>query len=178
MGGWVKNVLGELQISGEQTILTGHSWGSYVAYDIAQKMGGVKSLVALDPAYAGAGYPYQQIDFGAVSDLSWAIYAEDLFGSAPLSGTADEAFGLEYLGTDPADTARHGIPVAAFQSLMEQSHDVVPFLQGLLSPNRLIAGTASDEWKLNQYSLGSGLEPPCRSSKGYCRWRSSRGGGR
>lgn len=76
--------------------LAGHSWGSYVAARIAapERSGSVNALVAMDPAFAGVGFPAGSINFAAVSRISWAIYGNGIYGSAELAATADESFSI------------------------------------------------------------------------------------
>ena len=90
---WATNRLKELGIAPEKTILLGHSLGSYVASEIGRISGGVKELVALDPAFPGGtnngsydidgNNPGDRIDdtpvdFSKVATKSIALVASDV----------------------------------------------------------------------------------------------------
>ena len=88
---------------GSQLNLVGHSWGSYVADELAKGMSGVNTIVALDPAENGLGSwnPEDpgEIDFNRDSMFSWAFYSRDggpfgggVAGNEETPITADEAF--------------------------------------------------------------------------------------
>lgn len=101
-----KNALIDLGFLGSALNLVGHSWGSYVADEIAALMpGGVCTIVALDPAENGLGNYNPdnpgEIDFAGHSKFSWAFYSEDGTLNVPGFGvpgneetptTAHEAF--------------------------------------------------------------------------------------
>ncbi|MEG4856049.1 hypothetical protein QUB75_01260 [Microcoleus sp. K1-B6] len=82
---WATNRLKELGIAPEKTILLGHSLGSYVASEIGRISGGVKNLVALDPAFPGNRYdidgnhPGDQrvVDFNKAATNSIALVVSD-----------------------------------------------------------------------------------------------------
>lgn len=90
----------ELMLDSTRLNLVGHSWGSYVANEIAERLSSVNTIVALDPArdYPG-GFDVNangQIDFAANSSFSWAFYARGgdnlRFGNPGNATTAHEAF--------------------------------------------------------------------------------------
>lgn len=77
--------------------LVGHSWGSYVADELAQRLpGGVNTIAALDAAEnVLGGYSPEtpgEIDFARNSAFSWAFHSDGLAGSNLTPVTADEAF--------------------------------------------------------------------------------------
>ena len=77
--------------------LVGHSWGSYVAEELAQRIpGGVNTVAALDAAEnVPGGYSPEtpgEIDFARNSEFSWAFHSDGLAGSNRTPVTADEAF--------------------------------------------------------------------------------------
>ncbi len=86
--------------------LVGHSWGANLADELAERLGGVNTIVALDPAKngsgaynpnAGFGTPSAEINFAAHSDFSWAFYSRDggtfgiTAGNEITATSADEA---------------------------------------------------------------------------------------
>lgn len=100
--------------------LVGHSWGTWVCYYAARSLGGVNSIIALDPAIRGicSRTDYQSIDFASVSDNSWAFHSSGL-GSEDLTRTAHEAYSLnvEEPGRDP-DLDEHSAAHLVFRSIV------------------------------------------------------------
>lgn len=112
---WTATELKEFGFTGSTLNLIGHSWGSYVAAETAQRIAyepdglriGVHTIVALDPAIdadlgnlqlLGGAYDAEgddngvaEIDFGRQSDFSWAFRSSPL-GSSKTANTADESF--------------------------------------------------------------------------------------
>lgn len=85
--------------SGDQINLIGHSWGSWLAYKIADGYDGVQSIVALDSAKGhnivfGTKFNYSEVDFGKVSDESWSFKSSPL-GSNTRAKTAEQAFEID-----------------------------------------------------------------------------------
>ena len=106
---WAAGVLSDRGFLGTTLNLIGHSWGAYVAAELAEEfVGGVSTIVGLDPARNGVGSwnpnDPNEIHFARDSELSWAFYSEepeDLvvpiipgrnFGNESTPTTADEAF--------------------------------------------------------------------------------------
>jgi len=123
---WATNRLKELGIAPEKTILLGHSLGSYVASEIGRISGGVKELVALDPAFPGGtgetSYDIdgnnlvadRTIDFNKAATKSIALVVSDadtVGGSAGDNSRASSAndsyivYFLGYSGNDPVKKA-------------------------------------------------------------------------
>lgn len=186
---WVADVLKRLGVAQSQTYLVGHSWGSYVAHDIAadagapdrivqprregDTLGHVGGIVALDPAREGWGYGLLGggvVDFGAVSARSWAFYGDGEFGSASLAGTADESFIVSYQGglTGVLNAgAKHSAPVKLFTSLVTRNN-ATPLSIGasLFDLQHLVLGTGGP-WMQNVYSSSGNLvELPRRVFEG------------
>ncbi|MCK9420319.1 MAG: DUF1566 domain-containing protein [Nitrospirae bacterium] len=93
---WAAQALTGYRFTGSLLNLVGHSWGGYVADEIAERIdGGVNTIVALDPAKEGDGWynpeDFGQINFAAHSQFSWAFHSSSL-GAASTPPTADEAF--------------------------------------------------------------------------------------
>jgi pimeloyl-ACP methyl ester carboxylesterase len=140
---WAVRQLSSIGVTSDKLFLVGHSWGSFVAYEMAKQMPGTQErLVALDPAASAVEYPHESVDFGAVTQMSWAFYGGGTFGSAHRAGTADEAFRLDYDGwygeIDMFDS--HSAPRHVFESLVRKNHvnqDSDPLRASLFSLARL-----------------------------------------
>jgi pimeloyl-ACP methyl ester carboxylesterase len=95
---WVQSQLRHWGVAGSTISLFGHSWGAYVSYEVARELGGVQSIVALDPAkdtvVLGSGYPEGAVRFGDVSNLSYAFHSS-FFGNEHVAQTADYSFSVE-----------------------------------------------------------------------------------
>ncbi|TAG18066.1 MAG: hypothetical protein EAZ39_12160 [Oscillatoriales cyanobacterium] len=112
---WATNRLKELGIAPEKTILLGHSLGSYVASEIGRISGGVKELVALDPAFPADRYdidgnnPGDRIDdrvveFSKAATKSIALVVSDadtvagLAGDNPRASSANDSYIVDFTG--------------------------------------------------------------------------------
>jgi pimeloyl-ACP methyl ester carboxylesterase len=109
---WASGALTSYQITPDELNLAGHSWGAYVAAELAElepvsalgPAGQVNSIMALDPAtdYPGGSYnptATNEVNFARNSGISWAFYAYGgLYGSSTTAQTADESFVVK--GTD------------------------------------------------------------------------------
>ncbi|MEW6491998.1 MAG: pre-peptidase C-terminal domain-containing protein [Cyanobacteriota bacterium] len=110
---WAKETLEKLGVNSQQISLFGHSLGSYVSAEIGRLFGGVKTLVALDPAWPGSNYdlngnqPDNQrvLDFKDVADRSLAFVVKDavthlggLAGDANKANKAHDSFVIKYDG--------------------------------------------------------------------------------
>ena len=108
---WASSVLTAYGITPDELNLAGHSWGAYVAAELAElepasalgAAGQVNSIIAMDPAidYPGGYNPTAsgEVNFARNSKLSWAFYAYGgFFGSSTTAATADESFVVK--GTD------------------------------------------------------------------------------
>jgi len=157
---WASGVLKNLGITGSNLDLVGHSWGSYIAYEMSARIGGVQSIVALDPAQAGWEYDYGAINFAAYSNSAWAFYGLGEFGSIPLSATADEAFTVSWANEDgvygPWDA--HAAPRLIFYDIVAANNvanadGVIATPASLFALDRLLAQpSVLGPWTLNQYS--------------------------
>jgi pimeloyl-ACP methyl ester carboxylesterase len=89
-----------LGIDATQLKLFGHSWGSYVAHDLAAEFGQVNTLVALDPArdlpLLNAFY---YVDFDSVAKVSWAFISSAL-GDTRRAATANHTFRIDSNNTN------------------------------------------------------------------------------
>ncbi|PIR50936.1 hypothetical protein COU78_04010 [Candidatus Peregrinibacteria bacterium CG10_big_fil_rev_8_21_14_0_10_49_24] len=106
VGSWIASQLKAAGFHGEQIRIAGHSWGSFVAYEIGKnflgKDGntendfGVQSIVALDSAKDPLpvnSYPASEVSFADVSKASWALKSS-FFGSSARANSADVSFDL------------------------------------------------------------------------------------
>ena len=102
---WLNSQLGAsgLGFSGASIELIGHSFGAYVADEFAELMGGVDTIVALDPA-TNVSLPLipdeynsvARVDFDAHSNWSWAFIDQTGdFNNPTTPQTADESFVID-----------------------------------------------------------------------------------
>ena len=105
--------LKELGVDPKKTILLGHSLGSYVASEIGRISGGVKELVALDPASSPGGtYDIdghnpgtdRTIDFSKAATKSTALVVSDadfvggLAGDNDKASSANDSYIVDFMG--------------------------------------------------------------------------------
>ena len=100
VGTWAAHQLHSMELTHSQLNVVGHSWGSFVAYEIGAHIpGGVKTLVALDPAadtvLLGGGQ-YKGFDdvhfaFSNVAENSYAFHSSN-FGNRKFALTAENSF--------------------------------------------------------------------------------------
>ncbi|HBW58481.1 MAG TPA: hypothetical protein DEF27_12035 [Oscillatoriales bacterium UBA8482] len=131
---WAVKKLKELGIDHEKTILLGHSLGSYVASEIGRISGGVKELVALDPAYAGDNYDIdgnnsvsdRTVNFRDVATKSIALVASE-DGVSGIAGdnlkalTAETSYLVDFNGYQEgwnAMTDYHKAVVGVFSDIL------------------------------------------------------------
>ncbi len=102
VGTWAADQLKAAGFGGQNINVIGHSWGAYVSYEIGRHTsGGVKALVALDPAAdtvilgGGAyhGFNDPNFKFSDVAANSYAFHSSD-FGNAFLAKTAEYSFDI------------------------------------------------------------------------------------
>jgi len=163
VGEWANSQLASLGIHSSKLNLVGHSWGSYVAYEIAKRSsGGNDKIIALDPAKKASGYAYQSVNFGAVTKTAWAFYGDGLYGSSSLAATADVAIKLQYRNPvhsqlwnyDPSWGAKHSAPKHIFESLVNrnQSWWKAPSRASIFSLANFTSPTPRYPWSYNQYN--------------------------
>ncbi len=103
---WAASALLAYGLAPQNINLIGHSWGGNMTDELAERLGGVNTLIAIDPAKdgggnynpnAGFGTPSAQINFAAHSSFSWAFYSRDggvlgiTAGNEQTPTSADEA---------------------------------------------------------------------------------------
>ncbi len=100
VGSWAARQLQSMQISGSNVNGVGHSWGSYVVYEMGAHLpGGIKTLVALDPAadtpvLGGGkykGFADESFSFSNVAESSYAFHSSN-FGNRKYALSAEYAF--------------------------------------------------------------------------------------
>jgi pimeloyl-ACP methyl ester carboxylesterase len=96
VAGWASRKLADYGFAGSDLNLIGHSWGGHMTDELAERiLGGVNTIVALDPAENGSGLynpeDSGQINFRGHSQSSWAFHSS-LLGSAITPTSAHEAF--------------------------------------------------------------------------------------
>lgn len=145
---WIASQIRSIGIDPAKINLPVHSHGSFIAFFAAKELGGVNSILALDPA---ADAPLvnkvnsTQIDFSQVSKTSWVIESS-VIGSNARSVSADYSFyvdsGMNRL-LDPIQA--HGYAVSSASALIqgsvsEKRND--PFYTPFFSLSHLLDHTA------------------------------------
>ena len=141
---WAAAALTNYGFSGTNLNLVGHSFGSYVSDETAQRIpGGVNTIVTLDPAanIIGGYDPVSndEVDFARDSQFSWSFHSSDL-GNDITPLTADESFFVSDSG--------HSEVVFLFAYLLLHPND--PVGQYFLLNNLLAA--IQGPWAANQYA--------------------------
>jgi pimeloyl-ACP methyl ester carboxylesterase len=132
---WAAAALTQAGFKGTNVNLVGHSFGSYVSDEIAERMGGVNSIITFDPAadIIGGYTPDEndQVNFARDSNFSWSFHSSNL-GSDKTPFTADEEFLVT--GLDPVTA--HGDVLFFFSFLLSNPNDPISqyfFLSFLLN---------------------------------------------
>jgi pimeloyl-ACP methyl ester carboxylesterase len=146
---WAAAALAEYGFAGTNLNLVGHSFGSYVADELAKRIpGGVNTIVTLDPAadVPGGFSPVanDEVDFGRDSFFSWSFHSSSL-GNDYVPATADEAFIVD---SDANAIDAHGNVVFLFAYMLLNPTD--PVSQYFLLSS-LLAGTFGP-WLPDQYT--------------------------
>jgi pimeloyl-ACP methyl ester carboxylesterase len=130
---WLATTLTRLGVKANQLNLIGHSLGSYVAAETGRRLNGIRSIVALDPAYPATDYDIDgnQVDsqpiplFNAIAGKSTAMVASDerggYAGDNDRAATADNSFIIRFAdsrGLALVDGEYHGGVVSVFTSLI------------------------------------------------------------
>lgn len=145
---WASTALTTYGFGGSLLNLAGHSFGAYVAAELAEDMaGGVNTILGLDPAEDWPFAPYDpedpgQIDFAGHSQYSWAFSdAGGSYGSETTPGSADEAIAVK-------DTTHSGV-VSLFSNMLNGVGDANVLMHFPLS--RLLAYDPGP-WVPDQYN--------------------------
>jgi pimeloyl-ACP methyl ester carboxylesterase len=126
VGSWAARQLQSMQISGSNISGAGHSWGSYVVYEIgAHISGGIKTLVALDPAadtpiLGGGkykGFSDENFAFSKVAESSYAFHSSN-FGNRKYALSAEYAFDIVV----PENYENGSLDEAAMEQFLSQQY--------------------------------------------------------
>ena len=129
-GSWAAAALTRDGFFGHQINLVGHSFGSYIANEIAKNFPSkINSIVALDPAANAVSSQYDPVSNGNVNfsrntDWSWAFHSSSL-GNEYTPVTASEAFIFDS-GLLPKGA--HSLPLKAFAQMIMNPQDSLNFL--------------------------------------------------
>lgn len=138
VGDWVANQLKALGITdGHQIRIAGHSWGSFVAFEIATHFGKVQVIVALDSASDSAlmnDYAASRVNFAAVSENSWAFHSS-VFGSYTRALTARFAIDMQDYSSLPLPLTVGGLGKEALEAYYFKHAGAVYLFSDLLKSN-------------------------------------------
>lgn len=115
---WAAAALSAYDFVSTNLNLVGHSFGSYVADEIAQRIpNGVDTIITLDPAanIVGGYDPVSSVDFARDSLFSWSFHASSL-GNEYSPATADESFIVDS-GTDSTSAHSNVVFLIAYMLL-------------------------------------------------------------
>jgi len=128
---------GGRRFTGADLRMAGHSWGTYVNYEIAKGVKGkggpvIEKIVALDPAANATNYPFQDVRFRDVSNYSLGFWSSQL-GSKDATRTCTDAFEMEVNagGFFPAYT-RHIAVNKAFLTMLTGNDLISNVMRGVL----------------------------------------------
>jgi pimeloyl-ACP methyl ester carboxylesterase len=169
---WAATALAEY-FAGSSLNVVGHSFGSYVAGEIAERIsGGVNTIVALDPATdVPGGYDPDAVggvDFAQQSQFSWAFHdaeSSHIEGHDVTPTTANEAIGVlgsshtnidNVLATMLLDPGGGGGANQLFQLERLLSHTSGPWTPDQFDHNGVQAGAGGYEAVI---TIGSGTIP-------------------
>ena len=131
VGSWAAAALTQEGFFGHQVNLVGHSFGSYVANEIAKNFPGkINSIVALDPAANAVTSQYDPISNGNVNfsrntDWSWSFHSS-ILGNENTPVTAAEAFIFDSGLWSPLTA--HSLALKAFAQMIMNPSDPVNLL--------------------------------------------------
>jgi pimeloyl-ACP methyl ester carboxylesterase len=146
-----KKLRDEWGIASDNINLVGHSLGSYVAWETAQKIGGVNKLIALDPATNTlgnlGGYKEGDVNFLNHSKWSWAFYGS-LLGAEKIANTAAESFKFVFPKESGGETEKHGSVVYAFADIVKENTKQPEYLTSLLNLDNINSSSSNAQpWK-------------------------------
>jgi pimeloyl-ACP methyl ester carboxylesterase len=152
---WVTSVLTSIGITSDKLFLVGHSWGTFLAYEIANRVPGVlERIVALDPAREALDYDDEAVNFADVTQRAWAFYGNGLYGSEARAGTADEAFTIEYAGWPDGLISwgdAHAAPRHVFESLVRRNNTNPSDQRAAIFNLSRLETTPARPWRTNAY---------------------------
>ncbi len=137
------------RFNGGEMNYVGHSWGTYICYEVAKAMqdralGDAARFVALDPAKEGLNYADSAVDFSTVSDYSMGFQSSDL-GNEERVADCDDGFQINANTgiTDVLKVKQHRVAHLAFLSLLKSNDPIGNLLKPRLFNNSVRA------WKEN-----------------------------
>jgi pimeloyl-ACP methyl ester carboxylesterase len=141
----------------ERLNLVGHSWGAYIAAEIAERLPGqsVNSIIALDPGRDGfAAYNPEadnQINFAQNSGYSWAFFESggDPLGSPDTPETADEQFVIRHSSHGDVTEVFAGVLRLPANDPLRQAFDLDRLVSGQVGP-----------WTPDRYDSSGDIETP------------------
>ena len=129
---------GAARFRGSELSYVGHSWGTYICYEIARnmqeqrKLGNAPRFVALDPAKEALNYADSAVNFSAFSDYSMGFQSSDLGNEERV---ADCTAGF-YIRTPRSiisdEILRHNVAHYAFRSLLVNDDRISKLFKALL----------------------------------------------
>jgi pimeloyl-ACP methyl ester carboxylesterase len=151
---WAATALVGYGFLAEDINVVGHSWGAYVAAELGEQLTEVNSIIALDPAtdFPGGSYNPEatvsgvaEVDFARNSTYSWAFFesANDIYGSAKTSATADESFVVR--------NSDHSKLVQVVANIFSQDIGT-SLLAAQFDLQRLLTGSTNALWATNQFN--------------------------
>ncbi|MDD5054926.1 MAG: hypothetical protein PHZ00_01515, partial [Candidatus Peribacteraceae bacterium] len=139
VGAWAADQLKTAGFVAANVNAVGHSWGSYVAYEIAKNFGSnINVLVTLDPAKDTilSGYDESQADFSQYSAKSLALHSS-FYGEEDRALTANYA--IRVIDEDMSrPSIEHGYAVTAFSSLLQSGHNTFDPVAAQFTPMKLM----------------------------------------
>ncbi len=152
---WAATALVEYGITPDEINFVGHSWGAYIGAELGERLTEINSIMALDPAIDFPGGSYNpeatvsgvaEVDFARNSRYSWAFYesANDGYGSAKTSATADESFVVR--------NADHSKLVQVVADVISRDQ-TTSLLAAQFDLQRLLSGGANPIWTVNQFNI-------------------------
>jgi len=161
VGAWAAAALARYGFGGRNLNFVGHSWGTYVSAETAERiLGGVDIIVALDPAANGIGVydpnSSNEINFRRDSQFSVAFHSS-FYGSEFTPTTADECFVTphNHQCIPPfCDIPAHSYPVFLTIWMLQHPHGGV---SRLFQPARYLSQILGP-WRPDQYHSHEGDE--------------------
>jgi len=155
---WASSTLAGYGLSPDKLNLAGHSWGAYVAAELAERQptAQVNSIVALDPAidYWGGSYnptASGEVNFARNSRFSWAFYAYGgSLGSATTASTADESFVVK--STDHSKLVNAVANLVSIINARPAARQIDEQFVTQAGELRLLVGIPHPSWIPNSYS--------------------------
>ena len=152
---WAAGALAAKGITGDELNLVGHSWGAYIASEMAEVLDSgvspvkLNSLIALDAAADFPGGSYNplaagEVNFAAHTEFSWAFYDSDgdSWGSGVTAVTADETIAVKNSAHSPLVQAVADLIALPSSNELSAQFDLA----------RLLAGEPSLIWTPNRYT--------------------------